>query len=82
MPAGCLVEAAWHHNKPYRPSPPLRARWQAAGPVAAARGHLGNQRLRHRWLALNQRKKEPADRLPSPIARELAGWCWSLATLE
>ena len=76
-----LVEAAWHHNKPYRPSPPLRARWQAAGPVAAARGHLGNQRLRHRWLVLNQRKKEPAIACVA-IARELAGWCWSLATLE
>jgi transposase len=76
-----LVEAAWHHNKPYRPSPPLRARWHAAGPIAAARGHLGNQRLRHRWLVLNQRKKEPAIAAVA-IARELAGWCWSLATLE
>jgi transposase len=76
-----LVEAAWHHNKAYRPSPPLRARWQAAGPVAAARGHQGNQRLRHRWLVLNQRKKEPAI-VAVAIARELAGWCWSLATLE
>ena len=76
-----LVEAAWHHNKPYRPSPPLRARWRAAGPVAAARGHLGNQRLRHRWLALNQRKKEPAIACVA-VARELTGWCWSLATLE
>lgn len=76
-----LVEAAWHHNKPYRPSPPLRARWQAAGPVVAARGHLGNQRLRHRWLVLNQRNKEPAIACVA-VARELAGWCWSLAILE
>jgi transposase len=76
-----LVEAAWHHNKPYRPSRPLRARWQAGGPAAAARGHQGNQRLRQRWLMLNQQKKEPAIACVA-VARELAGWCWSLATLE
>jgi transposase len=76
-----LVEAAWHHNRPYRLSPALRVRWQAAGPIAAARGHQGNQRLRHRWLVLNQRKKEPAIACVA-VARELAGWCWSLATME
>ncbi len=76
-----LVEAAWHHNKPYRPSRPLRTRWQAAGPIAAARGHQANQRLRHRWIVLNQRKKDPAVACVA-VARELAGWCWSLATLE
>lgn len=78
-----LVEAAWHHNRPYRPSRALRLRWAAAGPVAVAvaRAHQGNQRLRHRWIGLNQRRKEPAIACVA-VARELAGWCWSLATLE
>jgi transposase len=76
-----LVEAAWHHNKPYRPSVALLRRWQAAGPAARVRGHQGNQRLRHRWVVFNQHKKKPAIACVA-VARELAGWCWSLATLE
>jgi transposase len=76
-----LVEAAWHHNRPYRPSRALRLRWAAASPVAVARAHQGNQRLRRRWIGLDQRRKKPAIACVA-VARELAGWCWSLATLE
>ena len=32
-----LVEAAWHHRKPYRPTAVLRRRWQLASPAAVAR---------------------------------------------
>ena len=32
-----LVEAAWHHRKPYRPTAVLRRRWQLAPPAAVAR---------------------------------------------
>lgn len=76
-----LVEAAWHHNRPYRPSRALRLRWAAASPVAVARAHQGNQRLRRRWIGLDQRRKKPAIACVA-VARELAGWCWSLATLD
>src|ERR1700758_3923853 len=41
-----LIEAAWHHRKPYQPSSPtLRRRWDAASPAARARGPLANRRL-------------------------------------
>lgn len=75
-----LVEAAWHHRKPYRPTVTLRRRWQLAPPAVAARGHAGNQRLHQRWNTYTEHKKRPviAD---VAIARELAGWCWSLATM-
>ena len=46
---------------------------------AWARGVAADRRLRHRWLALEARKK-PA--IAVAVARELAGWCWSLATMR
>jgi transposase len=77
-----LVEAAWHHAKPYRtPGKTMRDRWQQAPTEARLRGHLGNQRLNQRWRALNARKKKPVI-ANIAVARELAGWVWSLAVLD
>ena len=77
-----LVEAAWHHRRPYRtPGATMRARWAQATPAAKARGHAGNHRLHQRWLAFTARSKKPVIANVA-IARELAGWCWSLATLD
>jgi transposase len=77
-----LVEAAWHHRPRYnRGSLPLRRRWDRADAMARTRGHAGNQRLHARWEAFDARSKEPSV-ANAAIARELAGWCWSLATLE
>ncbi|NDL60255.1 IS110 family transposase [Phytoactinopolyspora mesophila] len=75
-----LVEAAWHHRTPYRPSAVLQRRWDQVPAMARARGHAGNQRLHARWVNLNLRKKRPVIANVA-IARELAGWCWSLAVL-
>jgi transposase len=77
-----LVEAAWHHRRTYRnPSAVMRARWKLAPPAARARGHAGNHRLHQRWLRLQDRKKKPVIANVA-IARELAGWCWSLAVMD
>jgi transposase len=75
-----LVEAAWHHQPVYRIGAPMRARWAQAPAAAQARGHAGNQRLHARWNQLATRKKTHTVACVA-IARELAGWCWSLATL-
>jgi transposase len=76
-----LVEAAWHHRRTYRsPGAIMRARWQLASPAARARGHAGNHRLHQRWLTLQARTKKPVIANVA-IARELAGWCWSLAIM-
>lgn len=75
-----LVEAAWHHRPRYRVGATLQARWQRAPAAARARGHEGNLRLAQRWLAFADRHKRPVIANVA-IARELAGWCWSLATL-
>lgn len=75
-----LVEAAWHHRKAYRPTATLRRRWQQAPPPVVARAHAGNQRLHQRWTGYLGRKKRPVVANVA-VARELAGWCWSLAVL-
>lgn len=76
-----LIEAAWHHRAPYRPSRDLRRRWDGATAVARARGHAANHRLHTRWVGFDARKKRPVV-ANAAIARELAGWCWSLAVLD
>ena len=76
-----LIEAAWHHRTPYRPGKTLRARWELASPTARARGDAGNRRLHQRWVTFNLRRKR-AVVANVAIARELAGWCWSLAVLD
>lgn len=76
-----LIEAAWHHRAPYRPGAVMRRRWDAASPAARARGQAGNQRLHDRWLRFDQRKKRSVV-ANAAVARELAGWCWSLAVLD
>lgn len=76
-----LVEAAWHHRAVYRgPGVTLQRRWDQAPAAARARGHAGNQRLHQRWVDLNLRKKRTVISNVA-VARELAGWCWSLAVL-
>jgi transposase len=76
-----LVEAAWHHRATYRPGKTIRDRWELASPAARARGDAGNRRLHARWIAFNLRRKR-AVIANVAIARELAGWCWSLAIMD
>jgi transposase len=76
-----LIEAAWHHRPRYRPGRDLRRRWEAASPAARARGEAANRRLHARWTGFDQRKKRSVV-ANAAIARELAGWCWSLAVLD
>jgi transposase len=75
-----LVEAAWHHKPLYRVGPVLQARWDAAPAPARVRAHEGNQRLHHRWDTFSARGTKHTI-ATTAIARELAGWCWSLATM-
>ena len=76
-----LVEAAWHHRPAYRPGKVMRDRWELAPAAARHRGDLGNRRLHQRWVTFNMRKKRSVIANVA-IARELAGWCWSLAVMD
>ena len=59
----------------------MRARWARVDSALKARGHAGNRRLNQRWQRFTERDKNPLVANVA-IARELAGWCWSLATLQ
>ncbi|EON22028.1 hypothetical protein CF8_4140 [Nocardioides sp. CF8] len=76
-----LVEAAWHHRARYVVGKTMRDRWELAPAAARARGDEGNRRLHQRWAKfVDRRKKNTIANVA--IARELAGWCWSLAVME
>lgn len=76
-----LIEAAWHHKPRYTPGKTMIDRWTKASPQAAARGDAGNRRLHHRWDVMKAHKKKHTI-ANTAIARELAGWCWSLAVMD
>ena len=76
-----LIEAAWHHAPAYRPSKAIRARWALAPAPVAERADAGNRRLHARYQALTARGKKHAV-VATAIARQSAGWLWSLATMD
>lgn len=76
-----LIEAAWHHKPLYRPGKTMTDRWVLASTAAATRGDAGNRRLHHRWQVLTAHRKKHTV-ANTAIARELAGWCWSLAVMD
>jgi transposase len=76
-----LIEAAWHHRARYVVGKTMRERWELASPAARSRGDEGNRRLHDRWDTFRARRKRNVIANVA-IARELAGWCWSLAVLE
>ncbi|TFD75715.1 hypothetical protein E3T53_14605 [Cryobacterium psychrophilum] len=78
-----MVEAAWHHRRDYRPTTRsvLQARWEKAPEDVRLRGQAGNERLHQQWIHFDVRKKRPVIANVA-IARELAGWCWSVATMD
>lgn len=77
-----LVEAAWHHRRPLRaPTKTVRAHRSQVSPAVRARAEATDRRLHHRWTTLDARgKRAPISAVA--VARELAGWCWSLALME
>ncbi|WP_246051200.1 transposase [Nocardioides guangzhouensis] len=76
-----LIEAAWHHRPRYRVGKTMRERWDLAPAAARVRGDQGNRRLHQRWVRFIDRNKKSTV-ANTAIARELAGWCWSLAVLD
>ena len=78
-----LVEADWQHRRDYRPGPAsvMQSRWDRAPARARLRGQAGNVRLHRQWINFTTRRKRPVV-ANTAIARELAGWCWSLAVMD
>ena len=78
-----LVEAAWHHRKTYRCPGAIHAGQVGAGHAGrrGPEGLPGTHRLHERWTRFIDRRKRPVVANVA-VARELAGWCWSLAVMD
>jgi transposase len=77
-----LVEAAWHHRRPVRASAQIERRRAGQRPEVAARAEAAGRRLHRRWRHLEGRRGLRSTVVATAVARELAGWCWSLAVME
>ena len=77
-----LVEAAWHHRRPLRQSQALLARRAGQPAAVCARADVAARRLHRRWQRLESERGKRSTVVAVAVARELAGWCWSLAVME
>ncbi|WP_223945514.1 transposase [Arthrobacter sp. StoSoilB20] len=67
------------HRSPYaRPGERLLSQLDLVGSATRIRALEGNLRPQHKWEHLDEPHK-PSVKANTAIARELAGWCWSLA---
>jgi transposase len=76
-----LIEAAWHQRRPLRLSRTMETRRVGKPLAVRAQADHSARRLHGRWHALETRGK-PRSVVVVAIARELAGHCWALATME
>ncbi len=76
-----LIEAAWHQRRPPRLSITLERRRTGKSLAVRAQADSSARRLHGRWNALEARGK-PRLIVVVAVARELAGHCWALATME
>jgi transposase len=76
-----LVEAAWHQRRPPRLSVTLERRRTGKSLAVRTQADRSARRLHRRWHALEGRGK-PRTIVVVAVARELAGHCWALATME
>jgi transposase len=74
-----LIEAAWCHARPYsRPGARLLRQFEKVDAATRIRAIEGNQRLYRVWSNFDARNKRRV-KANTAVARELAGWCWSVA---
>jgi transposase len=77
-----LVEAAWHYRKPPRSSQVL-ARRQAGQPDHVLQiSWKAQQRLHRTWTRLDRDRGKRRTIVAVAVARELAGFCWSIANTD
>ncbi len=77
-----LVEAAWHQRRPASgPGRELARRREGQPALVRVRAEAAGRRLQMRWRRFDARGKRSTVAAVA-VARELAGCCWSLATME
>ena len=81
MPVGCWSRPPGTTGRRIGPGRRCRTGGRLAPVAAQVRGDAGNRRLHRQWVRFTARKKSGTIAAVA-VARELAGWCWSLATLD
>jgi transposase len=76
-----LVEAAWHYRNQPRVGREIEARQQGQPPAAVAIAWSAQRRLHRVWSRMQRRGKRRT-LIAVATARELAGFCWSIAQVE
>ena len=76
-----LIEAAWQQRRAPGKSVRVRLARAEASPAVRERAHLAERRLHCRWVRFDERGKRSTVAAVA-VARELAGWCWSLAVMD
>ena len=76
-----LVEAAWHYRRSPRVAGNLARRQATAEPEILALSWKAQRRLHHLWQRMEQRGKRRTI-IAVAAARELAGFCWAVATTD
>jgi transposase len=77
-----LVEAAWHQRRPLLASVEIERRRAGQPAPVRARAEQAGRRLHARWAHLERRRGVRSTIVATAVARELAGWCWSLAVMD
>jgi transposase len=76
-----LVEAAWHYRNQPRVGPEIERRQEGQPAEAVAVAWSAQRRLHRTWSRMQRRDKRRT-LVAVAVARELAGFCWSIARVE
>lgn len=77
-----LVEAAWHYRRPPAKGAALTRRQAGQHPHVLALSWKAQQRLHHTWRRLDHDRGKRRTIVAVAVARELAGFCWAIATAD
>jgi transposase len=77
-----LAEAAWHYRRPPRRGTTLQRRQANQDAHIIALSWKAQQRLRHTWQRLDTQRGKRRTIVAVAVARELAGFCWAMATAD
>jgi transposase len=75
-----LVEGAYHYRRGAVVGPALERRQRGQSPEIINISWKAQRRLNARWRQLKDARRKPAGVVAVAIARELAAYCWEIAT--
>jgi transposase len=75
-----LIEASYHYRRHPGVSEPLERRQRDQPPEVINIAWRAQRRLHARWRQLKDARKKPNGIVAVAVARELAGFCWEIAT--